>query len=1031
MSQPAQSNEIDRYAQLLQEYGACPVSDSELEFNCPVCGRATGRFKLPRNFWCAHGCDGVSMLMTPLLLPGVISANGLDAGYQDGSNAPDQGSEQEAANEQPPIADSGRTPDERIEDILDEAANLSEQEFRRNLPEIWRQINEKRQMERGFIVSEVRQRRAERRSAPQPGQSTEQLEDFGQTAGEQQQADEPADNVIPLGRYPVRIVEVQSYQLDSRGRQIKDAKGQPVLRRTQKGDPSWQLTIEVAAGPYQGRQLRDWLNFSKKGMGKPRDLCVALELAKGDEDSIELDPEDLSNKLCWAIVDQHETARNGRTYARIAFRDGYARMSAEEARGFTVPPKLTRIDSAAVHDEFCKEGARLLPQHRQQLVDSAIKPEVARDRGYRTIWTKRELGNCGFGPSQQITPTMLIPSHGPKGQLVGYQHRPDTPRMKGDPLKPIKYETPHSGQTRIDVPLSLSRKSVIQNDAPYFDTTEVLAPIVDPRIPLFITEGCKKADSAASCDLCCIALLGVWNWRGTNNAGGKTALADWDDIALNDRSVYIAFDSDLMINPDVHAALHRLHPFLTQRGATVRFIYLPPGPNGEKTGLDDFIAREVKAGTTPHDIRTKLLEYAAEGLRPLPDSARPRDDDNPVKWPFTLKDDGVWSAEVTRGGAEYELFVCSRLEIVATTRNQDGLEWGRVLAFKDDDGRAHEYALPMELMAGDGTVYRERLLSMGLHIGAEQKARNRLHEYIQTTTPQARMISVSRLGWHGQAFVMPDVVYGEAGAESVIYQPVRSGEHSLRESGSLAEWQEHIGQLYVGNTRLVFAVSCAFAAPLLYLTDSESGGFHFRGDSSVGKTTAGWAGGSVWGGGGIRGYIKGWRTTINGLENVATVHSDALLVLDEIGQAESKAVAQAAYLLANGQGASRMRRDTSSRPVATWRTLYLSSGEISLAAKVEEDGQRKASAGQEIRILDIPARASDKLGLFEDLHGAPSGQEFADNIRKAAGTYYGTPIREYLPWLTAGIDAAKEAIEAAKADFLAAHLPKDARASLD
>jgi hypothetical protein len=204
----------------------------------------------------------------------------------------------------------------------------------------------------------------------------------------------------------------------------------------------------------------------------------------------------------------------------------------------------------------------------------------------------------------------------------------------------------------------------------------------------------------------------------------------------------------------------------------------------------------------------------------------------------------------------------------------------------------------------------------------------------------------------------------------------------------LAEWQEHIGQLCIGNTRLVFAVSCAFAAPLLYLTDSESGGFHFRGDSSVGKTTAGWAGGSVWGGGGIRGYIKGWRTTINGLENVATVHSDALLVLDEIGQAESKAVAQAAYLLANGQGASRMRRDTSSRPVATWQTLYLGSGEISLAAKVEEDGQRKASPGQEIRILDIPARASDKLGLFEDLHGAPSGQEFADNIRKAAGTYY-------------------------------------------
>jgi len=151
-----------------------------------------------------------------------------------------------------------------------------------------------------------------------------------------------------------------------------------------------------------------------------------------------------------------------------------------------------------------------------------------------------------------------------------------------------------------------------------------------------------------------------------------------------------------------------------------------------------------------------------------------------------------------------------------------------------------------------------------------------------------------------------------------------------------------------------------------------------------------------------------------------------LLVLDEIGQAEPRAVAQAAYLLAKGQGAGRMRRDTSSRPVATWRTLFLSSGESSLAAKIEEDGRRKASAGQEVRVLDIPAKASDELGLFEDLHGFPSGKEFAEEIQKAANTYYGTPIRQFLSRLTEGLDQAKEAIERAKADFLDEYLPKGA-----
>jgi uncharacterized protein (DUF927 family) len=273
---------------------------------------------------------------------------------------------------------------------------------------------------------------------------------------------------------------------------------------------------------------------------------------------------------------------------------------------------------------------------------------------------------------------------------------------------------------------------------------------------------------------------------------------------------------------------------------------------------------------------------------------------------------------------------------------------------------------------------------------------------------------------------MPDMVYGEVEGEPLIYQPGRSGKHNFRISGSLADWQEHIGKPCINNTRLVFAVSCAFAAPLLHLTKSEGGGFHFRGDSSVGKTTAQWAAGSVWGGGGIKGYLKSWRSTINGLENVAAEHCDALLVLDEIRHAEPKAVAQAAYLLADGQGASRMNRDTSSRPVATWRTLYLSSGEISLASKIEEDGRHKAKEGQQVRTLDIPAKASDESGLFEDLHEASNGRKFADDIKNAASQYYGTPIRAFLAYLAKNVDGVQIGIERTKTDFLVKNVPKGA-----
>lgn len=77
----------------------------------------------------------------------------------------------------------------------------------------------------------------------------------------------------------------------------------------------------------------------------------------------------------------------------------------------------------------------------------------------------------------------------------------------------------------------------------------------------------KKADAAVSKGLCCIALLGVWNWRGENEHGGKTILADWEHIHLKGRRVYIVFDSDVMTNPHVHSVLVRLKAFLESRGA--------------------------------------------------------------------------------------------------------------------------------------------------------------------------------------------------------------------------------------------------------------------------------------------------------------------------------------------------------------------------------------------------------------------------------------------------------------------------------
>ena len=107
-----------------------------------------------------------------------------------------------------------------------------------------------------------------------------------------------------------------------------------------------------------------------------------------------------------------------------------------------------------------------------------------------------------------------------------------------------------------------------------------------------------------------------------------------------------------------------------------------------------------------------------------------------------------------------------------------------------------------------------------------------------------------------------------------------------------------MARLAQGNSRLVFALSVAFAGPLANVAGEDSGGFHIRGGTSIGKSTALKVAASVWGD--PVAYPRLWRATANGLEGLAALHNDGLLILDELSQIDPKEAGEAAYLLANG-----------------------------------------------------------------------------------------------------------------------------------
>jgi hypothetical protein len=191
-------------------------------------------------------------------------------------------------------------------------------------------------------------------------------------------------------------------------------------------------------------------------------------------------------------------------------------------------------------------------------------------RGYWSATHERELRQLGFSVDQAIAPALVIPIYGTGGEIVTYQARPDRPRVRNG--RPVKYETPSRSRMHLDVPPSAR------------------GAIGNPAATLMITEGVRKGDAGATQGMCCIALLGVWNWRGTNELGGKVALPEWELIALNDREVYLVFDSDVLVKREVRAALDRLAEFLRHRGARVEALQLPTGENDAKTGLDDYFA---------------------------------------------------------------------------------------------------------------------------------------------------------------------------------------------------------------------------------------------------------------------------------------------------------------------------------------------------------------------------------------------------------------------------------------------------------
>lgn len=330
--------------------------------------------------------------------------------------------------------------------------------------------------------------------------------------------------------------------------------------------------------------------------------------------------------------------------------------------------------------------------------------------------------------------------------------------------------------------------------------------------------------------------------------------------------------------------------------------------------------------------------------------------------------------------------VCGWLRVVAMSRDVNSRQWGRAVEWFDPDEQPHSWTMPAALLEGDGLELRRQFREGGLEIARPVRGRGDLFLAMLAAWPtDSRLRAVTCTGWHGSAFVLPDQVIGEPKGERITLQSEQPVAPAYANAGTLESWCDQVGILANGNALLMFAISVAFAAPMLNILGEQSGGVHLHGASTTGKTTTMRAAASVYGH--PERYVRTWRATANGLEGIAAVHSDVLLALDEIGEANPDEVGSVVYLLANESGKMRSARSGLARPSHRWRVLYLSSGETPLVEVVRQGRlERSIRTGQELRLADV---AVPPEGVFTALHGSNTPAEFARRLADGFAANYG------------------------------------------
>ncbi|MCR3880461.1 DUF927 domain-containing protein [Klebsiella quasipneumoniae] len=350
-----------------------------------------------------------------------------------------------------------------------------------------------------------------------------------------------------------------------------------------------------------------------------------------------------------------------------------------------------------------------------------------------------------------------------------------------------------------------------------------------------------------------------------------------------------------------------------------------------------------------------------------------------------------------------ETWLCSPLEVVGS--GSDGAE--RYLVLRWRSPRGHEditRAIPCADI-GERDGWRS-LKAGGVNVTTKSTFRAILADWLQQSGTHREWIITHTTGWHHGAYIMPDgEVVGDP-ETPILFNGRSAASSGYAIAGTAATWRDSVARLAGGNPSMMLGVAAALSAPLIGLVGADGFGVHLFEQSSAGKTTTSNIASSLWG----EPYALRltWYGTALGIANEAEAHNDSLLPLDEVGQGSSaKDVATSAYTLFNGAGKLQGAKEGGNRELKRWRTVAISTGEMDIETFLSAGGIR-VKAGQLVRLLNIPM---EKSTVF---NGLPNGKAHADALKEAWIDNHGAAGREWVKWLAAHQEDAKQAVRDAQ-----------------